>query len=89
MIERADVLASGGEFVLDDAEKTLGGENADFAQVQLATVLDMLPGLLGAYQEQLGAGKINPELEADMQAVSHAIERLRASLAKDTKQAIL
>ena len=35
-----------GEFVLDDAEKTPGVENADFAQVQLATVLDMLPGLL-------------------------------------------
>ncbi len=89
VIERADVLASGGEFVLDDAEKTLGGENADFAQVQLATVLEMLPGLLGAYQEQLGAGTINPELEADMQAVSDAAERLRASLTKDTRQAIL
>ena len=89
VIERADVLASGGEFALDDAEKTPGGENADFAQVQLATVLDMLPGLLGAYQEQIGSGTINPELEADMQAVSHAIERLRASLTKNTKQAIL
>ena len=89
VIERADVLASGGEFALYDAEKTPGGENADFAQVQLATVLDMLPGLLGAYQEQLGSGTINPELEADMQAVSHAIERLRASLTKNTKQAIL
>ena len=89
VIERADVLASGGEFALDDAEKTPGGENADFAQVQLATVLDMLPGLLGAYQEQLGSGTINPELEADMQAVSDAVERLRASLTKDTKQAIL
>jgi len=88
VIERADVLASGGEFALDYAEKTPGGENADFAQVQLATVLDM-PGLLGAYQEQLGSGTINPELEADMQAVSHAIERLRASLTKNTKQAIL
>ena len=75
VIERADVLASGGEFALDDAEKNTRGENADFAQVQLATVLDMLPGLLGNYQEQIGSGTINPELEADMQAVSHAIER--------------
>ena len=88
VIERADVLASGGEFVLDDAEKTPGVENADFAQVQLATVLDMLPGLLGAYQEQLGTGTISPELEADMQAVSDAVERLRAGLTKDTRQAI-
>ena len=57
--------------------------------MQLATVLDMLPGLLGAYQEQLGSGTINPELEADMQALSEAAERLRGSLTKDTRQAIL
>ncbi len=89
VIERADVLASGGEFVLEDAEKTPGVGNADFAQVQLATVLEMLPGLLEAYQEQFGAGTISLELEADMRAVSDAAERLRASLTKDTRQATL
>ena len=89
VIERADVLASGGEFVLDDTEKAPEVPNADFTQVQLATVLDMLPGLLGAYQEQLGTGTINSELEADLQAVSVAVERLRASLTKYTRQAIL
>ena len=89
VIERADVLASGGEFVLEDAEKTPGVENADLAQVQLAAVLDVLPGLLGAYQEQFAAGTISLELEADMQAVSEAAERLRASLMKDTRQATL
>ena len=88
VIERADVLASGGEFFLGDAEKTPAIENAAFAQVQLATVLDMLPGLLGAYQEQLGAGTITSELEADMQAVSDAVERLRMNLPKDARQAI-
>jgi len=88
VIERADVLASGGEFFLGDAEKTQAIENAAFAQVQLATVLDMLPGLLGAYQEQLGAGTITSELEADMQAVSDAVERLRMNLPKDARQAI-
>lgn len=94
VIERADVLASGGEFALDDEAP----ENAEDAlvQVQLATVLDMLPDLLEAYREQVEREQVEREqverkqveerpvqleLEADLQAVARAAERLRGKLA--------
>ena len=78
VIERADVLASGGEFVLDD-EAPNNTEDA-LVQVQLATVLDMLPSLLEAYREQVEAGSVQHELDADLQAVAEAAERLRVKL---------
>ena len=78
VIERADVLASGGEFVLDD-EAPNNTEDA-LVQVQLATVLDMLPSLLEAYREQVEAGSVQHELDADLQAVAKAAERLRVKL---------
>lgn len=79
VIERADVLASGGEFVLNNEAP----ENAEgaFVQVQLATVLDMLPDLLEAYRDQVEEGSLQLELDADLQAVAEAAERLRAKLA--------
>ena len=78
VIERADVLASGGEFVLDDEARN-DTEDA-LAQVQLAAVLDMLPSLLEAYREQIEAGFVQHELDADLQAVAEATERLRLKL---------
>jgi len=80
VIERADVLASGGEFVLDD-EAPNNAEGA-LAQVQLATVLDMLPSLLEAYREEVETGSAQHELDADLQAVAEAAERLRVKLTK-------
>lgn len=78
VIERADVLASGGEFVWDD-EAFENDEDA-IVQVQLATVLDMLPDLLNAYREQVEEGPLPLELDADLQAVARAAERLRGKL---------
>ena len=78
VIERADVLASGGEFVLDD-EASDDSEDA-LVQVQLATVLDMLPSLLEAYRGQIEEGSVQHELDADLQAVAEATERLRLKL---------
>ena len=74
VIERADVLASGGEFSF--AEE--GGDVS--VHLQLETVLDTLPGLLQTFRAQSNNEAIDATLEDAMQNLVIAAEQLQSKL---------
>jgi hypothetical protein len=78
VIERADVLASGGEFALDD-EAPENDEDA-LIEMQLETILDILPSLLKAYRSQVKEGSALHAVDADLQALADTAKRLRGKL---------
>ncbi|NCF45229.1 MAG: hypothetical protein GWP70_10480 [Proteobacteria bacterium] len=80
VIERADVLASGGEFQLSSADK----ESSALATQQLAALLDALPGLLESLREgpqgRLQEDGLAPQLDQDLAQLAVLAERLQGRL---------
>lgn len=80
VIERADVLASGGEFQLSSAD----GEASALATQQLAALLDALPGLLESLREdpqgQLQENGLAQDLDQDLAQLAALAERLQGRL---------
>lgn len=85
VIERADVLASGGEFDFDDdlsndLSNDLNNDLGDDALVhlQLAALLDALPGLLEAFRQQTGDVANEPYLAKLAAAADELQQRLES-----------
>ena len=80
VIERADVLASGGEFQLTSADK----ESSALATQQLAALLDALPGLLESLREdpqgKLQKNGLAQDLDQDLAQLAALAERLQGRL---------
>ena len=76
MIERADVLASGGEFDLADDD----GPKAMEATAQLAAVLDILPGLLDGVRQEVVSGPSDSSLDQSLETLSQAARALQHKL---------
>ena len=76
VIERADVLASGGDFDLlaDD------GPQAMEATAQLAAVLDILPGLLEGVRSEVAGDRTYSSLDHSLEALSKAVKELQQKL---------
>ena len=76
VIERADVLASGGEFDLTaDADP-----QAIEATTQLAAVLDMLPSLLIRVREEVANNPADSSLSACLDTLSQTVKELQQRL---------
>ena len=76
VIERADVLASGGEFDLaaDDGPQAMG------ATAQLAAVLDRLPGLLQEVREEVAGDPADSSLDHSLEKLGQAVQALQEKL---------
>ena len=75
VIERADVLASGGEFDLTaDADS-----QAIEATTQLAAVLDMLPSLLIRVREEVANNPADSSLSDSLEMLSQTVKELQQS----------
>ena len=76
VIERADVLASGGEFDLADDD----GPKAMEATAQLAAVLDILPGLLDGVRQEVASNPLDSSLDHSLETLSQAAQALQHKL---------
>ena len=76
VIERADVLASGGEFELtaDDAPQAIE------ATAQLAAVLDILPSLLIRVREEVASNRVDSSLSDSLEMLSQTVKELQQKL---------
>lgn len=76
VIERADVMASGGEFDL----AAVDGPQAMAATVQLAAVLDVLPSLLAGVREEVAGDAADSSLDDSLETLGQAIQELQQKL---------
>ena len=76
VIERADVLASGGEFDLAADEDSQTME----ATIKLTAVLDMLPGLLEGVRNEVAGDAADSSLDHSLEKLGQAVQALQEKL---------